>query len=159
MEIGAVGNRQETQTCYKGKKHGCITVSCRSNNSGNNNNQGKGTNTGSNKQIVCHYCHKIGHKRPECCKLARDKADGTYKPSTSTNKSTSVKQVTGPKEETKEDDSEEWPCGDMVQAFYDPRPRKAQTKYGPKPRKVQNRYDARPRIFWRRVDQEGSGCQ
>ena len=114
---------------------------------------------GNNKQIICHYCHKIGHKRPECHKLARDKADGTYKPSNSTNKSTSVKQVTGPTEETKEDDSEEWPCGDMVQAFYDPRPRKAQTKYGPKPRRVQTRYDARLRNFWRRVDKEGSGCQ
>ena len=91
--------------------------------------KGKGTNINNNKQIICHYCQKVGHKRPECRKLARDKADGTYKPSNSTNKSTSVEQVTGPTEETKEDDSEEWPCGDIVQTFYDPRSRKTQVNY------------------------------
>ena len=133
MEIGAVGNyKSETRTCYKCKKRGHIAVNCRSN---SGNKEGRGTNSGNSKQIVCHYCRKNGHKRPECRKLAKDKADGNYKPSP--NKSTSVKQLTVPVEETEEDDDKEWPSGDIVQAIYDPR----------------------PKDFWRRVDQEGSACQ
>ena len=134
MEVGAVGNyRVETRTCYKCKKKGHIAAKCRSNNE--NTESKRANNSNNNKPIVCHYCQKKGHKRPECRKLAKDKAEGNYKPSP--NKSPSVKQLTVPVEETEENDDKEWPSGDIVQAIYDPR----------------------PKDFWRRVDQEGSACQ
>ena len=129
MEIGAVGNyKLETRKKCKCKKKGHISANCRSS---SGNNQGRGTNNGSGKQITCHYCKKAGHKRPECRKLAKDKAEGNYKPSP--NKPGSVKQLTEAAQEAEEDDGE-WPSGDIVQAIFDPRPRN----------------------FWRRVDQEGS---
>ena len=53
--------------------------------------------------ITCHYCQKPGHKRPDCRKLARDRAEGKVEKD---KKKPTVKKMGEPREEDSEEEDE-----------------------------------------------------
>ena len=110
MQVDKIEKVAEERSCYKCNKKGHLARNCRSTAPPNKRNyQNYQTDRykpkSSQKQtaIICHYCQKAGHKRPECRKLARDRAEGKVEKD---KKKPTVKKMGEPREEDSEEEDE-----------------------------------------------------
>ena len=107
MQVDKIEKVAEERSCYKCNKKGHLARNCRSNvpSQRRNYQTDRYKPKSNNKQtgIICHYCQKPGHKRPECRKLAKDRSEGKVEKD---KKKPTVKKMGEPREEDSEEEDD-----------------------------------------------------
>ena len=109
MEINKI---EENRNCYKCGTQGHLAAKCRKKSDTRNDrktNRDNKEKTDDKTLPTCHYCKKVGHKKPKCRKFEKD-----YK-----KKSEKIKKTTDDGGSSGSDD-EEFGAGGALEAIYEP---------------------------------------